>query len=110
MSNLRKLGHKILSEKHPDLEERFYEIDYLFGKLIFTNRIRKGITQADLAAMCGFSPKTIHRVEGGKANIEMETYKTIFKKLEIPTHEIGEYIAKKALLGKQIEEPDYVHH
>jgi transcriptional regulator with XRE-family HTH domain len=110
MSNLRKLGHKILSEKHPDLEERFYELDYLYGKLIFTTRIRKGLTQAQLADMCGCSPKTIHRVEGGNDNINMSTYKMIFNKLEISLPEIVEYMSKKAQLGKQIDKPDYVHN
>lgn len=102
MANLRKLGHKILSEKYPDMESSFYSMGFIFGKIILKHRIRKGLTQAQLAEKAGFTPKTIHRVEGGHSNVTIDTYTTLFKLLDIDLNEIIEALnEKKAEMGKQ---------
>lgn len=101
MANLRKLGHKVLSEKYPDMEARFYSIGAIFGKIILAHRIRKGLTQTELAEQAGFSPKTIHRVEGGNNNITMDTYTTLFNLLDVDLNEIAESLKKKPKVGKK---------
>ena len=102
MANLRKLGHKILSEEYPDIEARFYSIGAIFGKIILAHRIRKGLTQVQLAELAGFSPKTIHRVEGGNTNITIDTFTMLFKILEVDLDELSEALKeKKAEAGKR---------
>lgn len=95
LSDLRRYGRKLVSDQYPDLEERFYQIDCLFGHLVFSRRITKGLTQEQLADLCGLATETIHRVEGGNANISMATYKTIFNKLGISAHDVGDFLAKR---------------
>lgn len=96
MSDLIKLGHKILSEKHPDLEARFHQLDYLLGELVFAHRMNNGLTQDELADLCNVSLKTIHQVEGGMSNITIATYMRLFDKLEISVQDVGEYLIRKS--------------
>ena len=78
------------------MEERFYQIDCLFGHLVFSRRITNGLTQEQLADMCGLETETIHRVKGGNVNISMTAYKTIFNKLGISAHDVGDFLAKRS--------------
>lgn len=87
MTDLRRLGHELLREHHPDLEEHFYTDKYFLGKLVFANRIRKGLTQEELADKCNLPLKTIYKVEGASKEIDMDTYNGILEKLDVPAQE-----------------------
>ena len=95
MANLRKLNQKILNEKYPDIEANFYSMGFIFGKIILKHRIRKRLTQVQLAVQSGFTPKTIYRVERGNNNIRMDTYATLFKLLDVDLNEIIEALNEK---------------
>jgi len=102
MTNLRKLGHKIINETYPDLNEILFDsTSAKWGKLIMAHRLQKGLTQASLAEIAEMEPKTISRVEGGNSNVTMNTYEKLFKVLGISQEEAGEALLKKAKRGNK---------
>ena len=55
------------------------------------SRIKKGLTQKQLADILGMSPSTICRIETGKikiSDLKVSTLKSISKILEIPVNEL----------------------
>lgn len=53
-------------------------------------RIKKGLTQKQLAEIVGSSPATINKIEKGKADIRVGTLKKIAKALDISIAELFE--------------------
>lgn len=51
-------------------------------------RIKKGLTQKQLAEIVGSSPATINKIEKGKADIRVGTLKKIAKALDISIAEL----------------------
>jgi len=58
------------------------EIDQV-GQNIRKFRIKKGLTQLDLAALCGFEESSIGRLENGKTNPTIKTLIKISNALEV---------------------------
>ena len=54
------------------------------GRLIAKARIRRNMTQADLAAAVDTSQSAINRVERGKQNVSLETISRISNALDTP--------------------------
>lgn len=111
MADLRKLGHELLREQHTDFEERFNDIDYLLGKHILTQMIKKGLTQQQLADICEVPLKTIHRVQGGNKETSVETYKTILKKLGSPNvdkFDLSDTFSEKCSLYISLHDPEFI--
>ncbi|WP_078598555.1 helix-turn-helix domain-containing protein [Evansella clarkii] len=67
----------------PETESFFYGIGATFGKIIFSYRMKRNLTQKQLAARAGIGIKTIHRAEGGSDNLGVQTYEKIFRALDI---------------------------
>lgn len=102
MTNLIKLGQKIIDETYPDLNESLFDsTPAKWGKLIMARRLQQGFTQAKLAEIAEMEPKTISRVEGGNSDVKMSTYLKLFKVLGVSQDETGEAIIKKAKRGNK---------
>ncbi|MEN1968365.1 helix-turn-helix domain-containing protein [Lentibacillus sp. N15] len=54
------------------------------GKRIKQARLNKGLTQQQLADMCGFTKGLISQIENGKTSSAVATLSKIAKKLEVP--------------------------
>jgi transcriptional regulator with XRE-family HTH domain len=96
MRDLIKLSEEIVSEI-PELQPYFTGMASVYAELTLYNRMKQGLTQAQLSERAGVSPKTIHRVEAGNDNgIGIKTYESIFRALEIDFGDIGEAFKKKS--------------
>jgi putative transcriptional regulator len=47
-------------------------------------RIKKGLSQKELAKLAGISPATVSKAENGKINLRIDTIKKISKVLDTP--------------------------
>ena len=91
MSNLQELGNTLSKEGQPGADKRFTHLDYLLGKLIFSHRIRNGVTQQQLSVKFDIPLDTIHKVERGQERLSGDTYEEIFRFLLIPEDELEYY-------------------
>lgn len=57
-------------------------------------RIKRKITQEELAEKLEMSPRQIQRIERNEDNTKIETIRKIIKILEIPDEEILKYMKK----------------
>lgn len=62
--------------------------------MIKENRIKRKITQEELAEKLEMSPRQIQRIERNEDNTKIETIRKIIKILEIPDEEILKYMKK----------------
>lgn len=51
-------------------------------------RIKKNLSQKELAKLAGISPATVSKAENGKINLRIYTIKKISKVLDIPVTEL----------------------
>ena len=51
-------------------------------------RIKKSLSQKELAKLAGISPATVSKAEKGKINLRIDTIKKISKVLDIPVTEL----------------------
>jgi len=58
------------------------------GKNIRKYRVKKGLTQLDLAATCGFDESAIGRLENGNTNPTIKTLLKLAKALEVKLSEL----------------------
>lgn len=49
------------------------DLQAIFGASLRTQRLKAGLTQADLAARSGISQETISRIESGRYNLTLRT-------------------------------------
>lgn len=61
---------------------------FKIGRLIKAARIRKGLSQSELAASVGMKQPDISMIEAGKANITMETLTSLCQALQIKRIEL----------------------
>lgn len=59
----------------------------VLGARIKELRLKKNMTQIDLAMNCNFEKASMSRIESGKSNITLLTLKKIIEVLEIDVHE-----------------------
>lgn len=66
------------------------EADFLkrIGRNIKSIREKKGVTQTELADLCGFERSTTNRIESGGSNVTAKTLLKIAKALNISVSEI----------------------
>lgn len=64
-------------------------------KMIKENRIKKNITQEELAERVDISWRQLQRIEKDEEKTRVETLKKIILALDIPDEEILHYIKKK---------------
>lgn len=62
--------------------------------MIKENRIKRKITQEELAEKLDMSPRQIQRIERNEDNTKIETIRKIIKILKIPDEEIIKYMKK----------------
>ena len=70
--------------------------------MIKENRIKRKITQEELAEKLEMSPRQIQRIERNEDNTKIETIRKIIKILEIPDEEILKYMKKWNLTYNKI--------
>ncbi|MEK5071767.1 helix-turn-helix domain-containing protein [Sporosarcina sp. FSL K6-1508] len=87
------LDNSRLIETHPDLHDAFYGIAALYGKIVFAQRMKLGLTQKELAAKANVSIKTIARAEGGTGNLGTENYDSIFGALELNMSDVAKLMS-----------------
>ncbi len=61
------------------------------GKNIKRIRVKKGLTQLDLAAECGMEESNIGRIENGNTNPTAKTFLKIAKALNVTLSELVRY-------------------
>ena len=67
----------------PTLANNTDTIAEAFSDIVFSYRVRQGLTQQQLANKAEVAVKTIHRIEGGSRDITDATYEKVFKALDI---------------------------
>lgn len=72
-----------------DIKEHIYSYSAILSQIIFAHRIRRGMTQQDLADAANVGLKTIYRAEGGSGNITNDKYEQIFFALGIDLKDFG---------------------
>ncbi|WKB36336.1 helix-turn-helix transcriptional regulator [Terrilactibacillus sp. S3-3] len=82
MSDLIKLTHQ-LNAQIPGGREEMFSLENLMGELIFGYRMRRGLSQEELAKRAGVDKKSVYRVEGGHSRISSETYNKLLKALDV---------------------------
>ncbi|RYM06485.1 XRE family transcriptional regulator [Sporolactobacillus sp. THM7-7] len=105
MTDLIKLTHQ-LNAQIPGGKEEMFSLENLMGELIFGYRMRRGLSQEELAKRAGIDKKSVYRVEGGHSRISSETYNKLLRALDVAfeTAESEKKTTKKredALFGKQ---------
>ena len=63
----------------------------LFGENLRKIRIKKGISQEDLAYQAGISYTSVNRIEAGTLNTTIATCFELAKALEIPVKELFDF-------------------
>lgn len=66
----------------------YLELAHQIGSRIKELRLKKGLTQFDLSAMCNMERANISRIESGKTNLTLQTIVTLSKVLEIEVKEL----------------------
>jgi len=66
------------------------EADFLkrIGRNIKSIREKKGVTQTELADLCGFERSTTNRIESGGSNVTAKTLLKIARALSIPASDL----------------------
>jgi len=86
MVDLVKLGREFLGPS------TFSEI---LGKIVFSQRIRQGLEQDELAEKSKVEPKIIYRIEGGSGFLTSD-FEKVIKALDLSVKDIGEAIISVA--------------
>ena len=66
------------------------QILFLIGGRIRLLRNQKGLSQQDLADLCGFEKSNMCRIEGGKSNLTIKTLNIIAVALSVKISELLE--------------------
>lgn len=95
MRDLNELGDELV-ERMPQLKPTVDGMSEIFADIIFSYRVRNGLTQKQLADKAEVSTKTIHRIEGGSGGITDKTYDKVFEALNIdPQEAINFFLERK---------------
>lgn len=83
--------------KNATVAEYFDGVSVKMTQEILNIRLKKGLSQTQLAELAGFTQKTISRIEGGDPGVKMETYEKVFMVLNTD----GSKILKQYELKKE---------
>lgn len=108
MRDFNELDNELISKMpqiapiEPNSED--YTMSEGFADIVFSYRVRKGLTQQQLADMADVTPKTIHRIEGGNGGIKDKTYENVLKALNVDWIEAVSFLSerKKKALGRLV--------
>jgi transcriptional regulator with XRE-family HTH domain len=64
------------------VEKKYVDNQKVFGENVRTIRQAKGMSQTDLAAICGYEKTAISRIENGRTNVTIKTASSIAAALE----------------------------
>lgn len=69
------------------------ESDFLkrIGRNIKSIREKKGVSQTELADLCGFERSTTNRIESGGSNVTAKTLLKIAKALNVPVADLVKF-------------------
>lgn len=73
----------------PELQYTLFNIPSSLGRLTFAARMEKKLTQNQLAELANVSPKTIHRIEGGRGGVTDKTYEKVLSVLGVNNDDIA---------------------
>ena len=73
------------------LPSKIEEHKKLFGVNLKSIRLRKELSQLDLAVLCDYEKTTISRIENGRTNVTLSTIVTLAEALEVPVAKLFEY-------------------
>lgn len=82
MKDFRELDTELM-RKMPNLKPKTDSIPTELAGIVFSNRIRKGLTQQQLSDKAGVDIKAIHKIEGANVGISDAIYEKVFKVLNI---------------------------
>lgn len=63
--------------------DEFQIIYFNVGKKIKESRVKKGLSQQELAYQCNFEKSNVSRIEAGKTNVTLKTLYLISKALSV---------------------------
>ena len=77
--DLVKYGDKWIRESNLDMIPHRWGMGAKLSRLVFALRIRKGMTQTELATLLDVEPSTVYRIEGGMKDVTIGMYEeTLF--------------------------------
>ncbi|MGW6255151.1 MULTISPECIES: helix-turn-helix transcriptional regulator [Bacillati] len=94
MRDFNELDAELVSEM-PALKPTSNTMSEGFADIIFSYRIRQGLTQQKLADLATVAVKTIHRIEGGSGGITDKTYEKVLKALDVDWEEAVTFLAER---------------
>jgi transcriptional regulator with XRE-family HTH domain len=66
-----------------------------FADIVFSYRVRNGLTQQQLADEAVVGVKTIHRIEGGSGGVKIDTVEKVLRALNIDWEEAVAFLAER---------------
>jgi len=72
-----------------------------FSDIVFSYRVRQGLTQQQLANKAEVAVKTIHRIEGGSGGITDTTYEKVFKALDLNWQDVISFVSEKKKVNRE---------
>ncbi|MED3562316.1 helix-turn-helix transcriptional regulator [Bacillus xiapuensis] len=86
------MGRELIKENIPELIPNFWGLSNKLSVLVFSLRIKKGMTQNDLAKELDVDPEVIYRLEGGSKEITIGFYEKVLLTLGLSYEEMDELI------------------
>ena len=94
MKDFIELDEELISEM-PELSPTTDTMSEGFADIVFSYRVRKGLTQQQLADKARVGVKTIHRIEGGSGGITDTTYEKVLRALDVDWEEAVTFLAER---------------
>lgn len=101
MKNFDELDEELVNLM-PNLIPTTDTISESFADIIFSYRIRLGLTQQKLADEANVGVKTIHRIEGGSGGVTDTTYEKVLRALDISWEDAIAYFEEKKKAQKEL--------
>ncbi|MFD2568677.1 helix-turn-helix domain-containing protein [Pseudotenacibaculum haliotis] len=73
------------------IDRDLIKIQKAFGERVRELRVKKGLSQFDLASHCNYEKSTISRIENGRTNITLKTALNLSSKLEVKLKDLFEF-------------------
>lgn len=64
------------------------EILQAFGRNVQSLRLKRGLTQSELATICDYEKTTISRIENGRSNVTLKTMYILSEALDVSLSEL----------------------
>lgn len=94
MKNFNELDAELVS-KMPNLKPTVDTMSQGFADIVFSYRVRNGLTQQQLAKKAKVGVKTIHRIEGGSGGITDTTYEKVLGALNVNWQEAIKFLGDR---------------